>query len=131
MTTKKYRPYFTLSELTILRDLCSGVANKHQALYKYLYGFVRDIEDGLRVPNHINQPTIAQKLELDDMPSSNTNPYTKIPSQLYAEWIGRNRSFIGFSPASIESINQYRYENDLMSAEEEKQYEASLFKSSP
>lgn len=133
MSTKKYRPYFSLSELHLLLDACATQAGKspaHASMHSYLYKYIRDIDDGLRKENHITKPTILQSLELDEGESTvnNTNPYTKTPEQCYAEYVLRGSTYIGLSPARIATIQQYRYENDLFSPEEEAEYENSILK---
>jgi len=70
MSTKKYRPYFTLSELRFLATLCRD--SKHQSAKPveiYLSKYISDIESGFRSANHVTKPTLEDKLELTSSPS--------------------------------------------------------------
>lgn len=93
--TKKYRPYFTLPEL---RHLVS-VLLQHEptaSLSRYLSRYLLDIESGYRAANHVGSGSVAEKLGFESEP--------------------RTRH---------ESEAQYRYDNDLMSPQEEYEYEVS------
>ena len=93
---KKYRPYFTLPEL---RHLVSVLIQTEptSSLTRYLSRYLLDIESGYRAPNHIGSGTLTEKLGFGD-----PEPRTR-----------------------HESEAQYRYDNDLMSPQEEYEYEVS------
>ena len=94
--TKKYRPYLSLPEL---RHLVS-VLTQHEptsGLCRYLSRYLLDVESGYRNPNHTGLPSLEQKLGF-----AASEPRTK-----------------------HESEAQYRYDNDLMSQQEEYEYEVS------
>lgn len=93
---KKYRPYFTLPEL---RHLVSVLvqAEPTSSLTRYLSRYLLDVESGYRAANHIGSGGVAEKLGFGD-PESRTKH---------------------------ESEQQYRYDNDLMSPQEEYEYEVS------
>ena len=95
--TRKYRPYFTLPEL---RHLVSVLvqAEPTSGLCRYLSRYLLDVESGYRSPNHTGSPSLEDKLGF----SSSNNARTK-----------------------HESEQQYRYDNDLMSPQEEYEYEVS------
>ena len=93
--TKKYRPYFTLPEL---RHLVAVLVSTEptSSMCRYLRRSLHDIESGFRQANHIGSGTVAEKLGFSEEP--------------------RTRH---------ESEAQYRYDNDLMSPQEEYEYEVS------
>lgn len=93
--TKKYRPYFTLPEL---RHLVSVLIQTEptSGLCRYLQRYLLDVESGFRQANHIGSGTLEQKLGFEQEPKT-----------------------------KFESEQQYRYENDLMSPQEEYEYERS------
>jgi hypothetical protein len=68
---KKYRPYFTLSELqTIVASLGVESSNERQkALCKYLEGFIYEITKGYRSHSHITSPraSIEERLGVVDI----------------------------------------------------------------
>jgi hypothetical protein len=93
--TKKYRPYLSLPEL---RHLVS-VLTQHEptsGLCRYLSRYLLDVESGFRAPNHTGAPTLEQRL-----------------------------GFASAEKTKHESEQQYRYDNDLMSPQEEYEYEVS------
>ena len=93
--TKKYRPYFTLPEL---RHLVAVLVSTEptSSMCRYLQRYLLDVESGYRTANHIGSGTVAEKLGFSEEP--------------------RTRH---------ESEAQYRYDNDLMSPQEEYEYEVS------
>ena len=93
--TKKYRPYLSLPELRHLVSVLTQV-EPTSGLCRYLTRYLLDVESGYRSPNHIGAPSLEQKL-----------------------------GFQGEAKTKHESEQQYRYENDLMSPQEEYEYERS------
>jgi hypothetical protein len=94
--TKKYRPYLSLPEL---RHLVS-VLTQHEPtsqLCRYFARYLLDVESGFRSPNHTLQPSLEDKLGFGS----------------------------GVVRTKHESEQQYRYDNDLMSKQEEYEYEVS------
>jgi hypothetical protein len=94
--TKKYRPYLSLPEL---RHLVS-VLTQHEptsGLCRYLSRYLLDVESGYRSANHTGSPSLEEKLG-------------------FAASVPRTKH---------ESEQQYRYDNDLMSPQEEYEYEVS------
>ena len=92
--TRKYRPYFTLAELSRIRDVLS-TAEPTSALSRYISRYILDIESGFRSANHTSAPSLEHKLGFAEPEA----------------------------PTTHESTQQYRYENDLMSPQEEYEYE--------
>lgn len=93
--SKKYRPYFTLPEL---RHLVS-VLVQHEptsSMCRYLQRYLLDVESGFRQANHVGLPSVEQSL-----------------------------GFEKEAKTKHESEQQYRYDNDLMSSQEEYEYEKS------
>ena len=120
MSTKKYRPYFTLPELVLLKDSVSNQSvssPQHAGLYNYLYKFISDIQDGLRQANHTLKPSLAESLELDP-PAGDSSSI--IPALLEHF---NHKGFTDLSPAQIRILQEHRYINDLMSPTEERVYE--------
>ena len=93
--TKKYRPYFTLPELRHLVAVLVS-AEPTSSMCRYLQRYLLDVESGFRQANHIGSGTVAEKLGFDSTPKT-----------------------------KHESEQQYRYDNDLMSPQEEYEYEVS------
>jgi len=93
--TKKYRPYFTLSELRHLVSVLTAT-EPTSSMCRYLSKYLYDIENGYRAPNHSGIPSLETKL-----------------------------GFSKEDKTKFESEQQYRYENDLMSPTEEYEYEKS------
>ena len=93
--TKKYRPYFTLPEL---RHLVAVLVSTEptSGLCRYLQRYLLDVESGYRTANHIGSGTLESKLGFSEEPKT-----------------------------KHESEQQYRYDNDLMSPQEEYEYEVS------
>jgi hypothetical protein len=81
MATKKYRPYFSLSELKKITDSVRAQNNLTDVgLILYLEKYISDIEHAFRKENHITVPSILEQLtkeKPDDNPNSPQNRYTR------------------------------------------------------
>jgi len=116
--SKKYRPYFTLQELhTILTTLkADGIAT---GLIRYLDRYIIDIERGTRTPNHVGNPSLAEKLGFS--PDEKEIPDQQlIAEQAYYAWTTHPAQC---SPATIAIARRHAYENDLLTPEQEQAYE--------
>ena len=94
--TRKYRPYFTLPELRHLVVVLTQT-EPTSSLCRYLSRYLLDVESGYRTANHTGSPSLEDKLGFSDSPTRTKH----------------------------ESEQQYRYDNDLMSPQEEYEYEVS------
>ena len=112
----KYRPYFTASELSeVIR--CVKVSSQNLPLLRYLESYALKISHGVITESITLQPTLADSLELDS-PSPDSSLESK-RSKAYAKWLSSPESC---TPLEIELAHLYRFENDLMSPEEESIY---------
>ena len=111
----KYRPYFTASELSeVIR--CVKLSSQNISLLRYLESYALKISHGVITESITLQPTLADSLELDSpSPASLESKRAKA----YAKW---NQSPESCTPIEIELTHLYRFENDLMSPEEESIY---------
>lgn len=121
---KKYRPYFTISELQTITDcLKSHPTPTRLSLVQYLERFLLEINHGVRKESYIPTPTptISQKLGFEDTP-------IPVSTSLTGE-MAHQKHLIDpthCTPKEIEAAMEYRYTNDLMSKDEENEYEKSL-----
>ena len=119
-TKTKYRPYFTASELgEVIR--CVKVSSQNISLLKYLENYALKISHGVIVESLTLQSTLADSLELDSSPSPSDSPASleSKRSKAYAKWLSSPQTC---TPLEIELTHLYRFENDLMSPEEESIY---------
>lgn len=98
MTVKKYRPYFSLPELKELQSLVHS-KNRLSPLSRYLDKYILEIEAGHRDSSLTLKPTLEQELGFDESAKIQTD---------------------------FEKQNQSRYEQGLMSPEEELTYLRSI-----
>jgi hypothetical protein len=121
MSNQKFRPYFTASELTeVIRCLKTGSANK--ALIRYLETFAIKIEHGVMAANITLKPTIAEKLGMADrLPGTRTLQEQR--ADAYTKW---SQDPSKCTSQEIARCLMYRYENDLMSESEEREYEQKI-----
>lgn len=124
---KKYRPYFTLPELeTISAHLRLG-SNPPHNLIRYVDKFISEAKEGYRKESHIlnPRPTLEESLgfnpslDLESSSSSHEIPIETLMEQFKVSW------FRGMSSSQILRVQQYRYENDMMSPEEEPIWETN------
>jgi len=121
MSKKNYRPYFSQEELTEVTR-CVSVSSTNTRLIGYLRLFLAKIENEQVSVQYTNAPSIEEKLGLEDSPPMKTD-LRALRLQAYNKWLS--------SPASCSILEHtraqmYRYENDLMSPEEETSYEQKL-----
>lgn len=125
--TKKYRPYFTLEELSIISSSLKSSTTPKLSLISYIDKYISDITHGLRESNHTLKPTIEQRLGLVELNSSSKNNlnnnlgYDK--EELFKLYMILGSTYQTFNPAQILLIQEYKYKNDLMGETEEIQYE--------
>jgi hypothetical protein len=112
----KYRPYFTASELSeVIR--CVKLSSQNLHLLRYLESYALKISHGVITESITLQPTLADSLELDS-PSPDSSLESK-RAKAYAKWLSSPQTC---TPIEIELTHLYRFENDLMSQEEETIY---------
>lgn len=121
MSTKKYRPYFTLSELEHITQCVKSNNPLNLSLIQYLDKYILDIKSGHRQENHTLKPTISESLGFTRPESPNDSINPELLLQIYH----RDSGFKSLSIREIKILQKYRYENDLMSPEEESTYLAS------
>jgi len=111
----KYRPYFTPSQLgEIIR--CVKIASQDSALIRYLEIFSLKIDHGIQAPALNLATPIEDKLELEDSSSENLSDKRAFS---FVKW---SQNPASCTPLEIELTHLYRFENDLMSPEEETIY---------
>ena len=111
----KYRPYFTASELgEVIR--CVKLSSQNISLLRYLESYALKISHGVIAESITLQPTLADSLELD---SPISPPLESKRAKAYAKWLSSPQTC---TPLEIELTHLYRFENDLMSPEEETIY---------
>jgi len=120
MTTKKYRPYLSVEELTaILSSLKARPVSSILPLITYLDGYLTDITRGTRSANMETKASFIETLH-------STNDNLKIGEDkalsAFAKWQNFPESV---SPAELNIVQEYRYMKDLMTTEEEIDYEVA------
>jgi hypothetical protein len=127
--TKKYRPYLTLPNLEVISTslkgsigaLHPGSSTETLSLIRYIDKYISDIKSGLRESNHTLAPTISESLGLSDAPKNDLGYSLESLLETY-----NSTGFTLLNSAQITIILEYRYENDLMSEQEEIQYEKDM-----
>ena len=125
--SKKYRPYFTLTELKIIQGSLSASQNLgYVGIINYLSKYITDIESGYRRENIVLKPDLLESLTEPDKIILSQDQTIRAMDLLQRY---KDSYFAGMTPAEISQVNQLRYENGLMTKEQEEEYEASLFSS--
>lgn len=116
-SAQKFRPYFTAPELQeIISCLKSHPSTRRLQIAQYLEGFLLKINHGIVSVAHTTRPSIEQKLGFAPIPA----PHNLTGEAAYQKWL---ISPLTATPKEIEEAQNWRYLNDLMSPEEEKEYE--------
>ena len=117
----KDRPYLTLPELDIIiSSLKTTCSNPH--LIHYLEGFKSKIDLGITSPNLTltPRPGVMERLELGDTGDSTVSISIETKrANAYTKWLSSPQACTAHE---IELTHLYRFENDLMSPEEESIY---------
>lgn len=123
MAEKKYRPYFTLPELKEILDACkfSGSPKLIPSI-KYLETYILGINSGLRQPNHTLKPSLGDMISGKQDSSYTGRPISTLMI-LYSD-----SGYSGMTLPEISATQEYRFDNDLMSPEEELHYSQTLLK---
>jgi hypothetical protein len=123
-TNQKYRPYFTSIELSELISALKETPKPSRiALIRYLEGFALKISHGIISSAHTLEPSMSEKLELDQTRQEIIDSIGSKRFNAYRKW----RDFPNkCTPGEIEMSQMYKYENDLMTPEEELELEKSL-----
>lgn len=120
MSSQKFRPYFTASELLeIITALKERPNPRRLTICRYLEAFKLKIEAGILTPAHTTEPSITEKLGFED-PSAHQSIHELSGEAAYQKQL-INPSHC--TPKEIAAAMDWRYRNDLMSADEEKEYE--------
>lgn len=121
--TKSYRPYFTLPELQeIITCLKSHPTPARLSLVRRLGFFISKIENEAVSPQYIYnpRPTLAQILELEESTPENTEI---IGEAAYQKHLSSPNSC---TPKEIAASMEYMYTHNLMSPQQEREYEVAI-----
>ena len=120
----KYRPYLTPQELDIIISSLKSTSS-NVSLIRYMEDFAFKISRDSIKPNLTLKPTLTESLELglESRMSKPTLHQLKVES--YAKWLNNPAKC---NASDIARVHMYRYENDLMSPEEESEYESKIDK---
>lgn len=121
----KFRPYFTLSEMEeLISCLKESPSPKRLGIASYLEIFIHKANSGINKPAHRTKPTIDVSLGFTP------DPELTIEQLKYLAWIKQTtKPNEQLTAREIELSKQYRYENDLMSPQEEAEYEKIFLRS--
>ena len=122
MAETKFRPYLTSQELTLIIN-CLKQNGTNPGLVHYLSSFQDKISIGKIAPNLVTKPSIQEKLELGLSPKESTDKLKEQRADAYNKWLTSPHKC---SIQELARARMYRYENDLMSTEEETEYESTL-----
>jgi len=123
----KYRPYFIASQIQeILR--CLKTSSTDYDLIRYLETFSAKIEFGTvsfhkPTPRHLSgsQDSIQDSQPTPSLPTD--VPYSVTRERLYKRWLDSPENLTSYQ---LEQVSIYRYENDMMTPDEEIGYVEAL-----
>ncbi len=118
-----FRPYFTPAELAEVIRCLKTAPTTSPTLLRYLESFSLKITHGVMQPQYTAAPSLESRLGMDDSPTVPSIP----PAELYELWKVSPAKLL---PKQIAAVQQYRYENSLMSPQEETAYVDSIMSGS-
>ena len=119
----KFRPSLTLDEInTIISALQSTGESK---LVRKLHTFTFKAQIGITSPSHVTVPkqSLEDSLGFGTSQSSSSTNQGQTGEQLYEIW---KTSPSSLSSSQLDKVHHYRYTNDLMTPEEESNYENGM-----
>lgn len=119
----KFRPSLTLDEInTIIAALQSTGEAK---LVRKLHTFTLKAQVGITSPSHVTIPkqSLEDSLGFGSSPSTSSTNQGQTGEQLYEIW---KTSPTSLSSAQLSLVAHHRYTNDLMTPEEESNYELGM-----
>ncbi len=120
-SNQKFRPYFTAAELQeIINCLKSHPTPRRLTICQYLESFLLKINHGIISPAHTTAPSLEQKLGFPDPNQPIPVSHNLTGEAAYNKWFLDPKSA---TPKEIAEAMNWRYLNDLMSPEEEAEYE--------
>ena len=115
----KFRPSLTLDEINRILSLLDPAADR--AIITQLNKFRLKAIHGIATPSHVVVP--RQSLEDSLGFGSSTAATEQSAEQLYTIWLDHPQTL---SQNQLVKVHHYRYTNDLMSPEEESNYELGM-----
>lgn len=126
--TKKYRPYFTAPEMKeIITALKEKPSPYRLGIIQYLETFQLKMNHGLVQPAHVTEGTKIQKLEANlGMTATKPVEDPDEPSApaLHKIWMDHPEKL---TPPQIDRVMSYRFQEGMMTPEEEKKYITQLY----
>lgn len=114
---QKFRPYFTSPELSeIISCLKENPSQARLSISRYLESYLLKINHGVISPSHTLEPTLEQKLGFAQI----SEPIHAIDKAAYEKHVSNPSSC---TPQEIAEALDYKYRSNLMTPEEEKEYE--------
>jgi hypothetical protein len=118
---QKFRPYFTAAELLeIIAALKSAPNPRRLTLCQYLESFLLKINHGIISPAHTLEPSLETKLGFPDPSTPIPISHSLTGEAAHQKWLV---SPVSATPKEIAEAMNWRYLNDLMSPDEEAEYE--------
>lgn len=120
----KYRPYLTPQELDIIISSLKTTSS-NVSLIRYLEDFAHKISRDSIKPNLTLKPSLEDKLELNAPRARTMDSLIALKSLAYQKWLNNPTKC---TSSELARVHMYRYENDLMDATEESEYESKIDK---
>lgn len=125
MKNAKFRPVLTSQQITHLISLCKkDLSNESLSCLSILLPFEHKISNSLITPAYTTQ---IKSSKIDELGFSTPTTKTDLDvGSLHTKYLECGEDISQFSLTEIKAIQLYRYENDLMTPEQEKEYEAMV-----
>ena len=127
---KKFRPVLSAHQIATIialakQEFIKSSSADARSILQTLSPFAAKIENYAIFPAYVATPapTKIDELGFNEPTANQLTPAQKRES-LYNQFMQSGANHENLSLSELETINLYRYENDLMSPEEEAEYEA-------
>lgn len=127
-SNNKYRPVLTQDQILHILSLCrKDMSDASINLISVIAPFEYKIRNQAIKPayNPTGRESLADMMGLSPTPPipSIKQSHSNDPKALYAVWL--NDPTFPFTPSDLKIIKEYRYVNDLMTPEEEQEFESN------